>query len=195
MYHHLRLLIDPAGNRIDRFEWQALLKVTPAKLRSLQRIESARFLSQSLDNPDNWRIIVGSLQERSLVIDDGSTNRVQLYVESEHAKQMIEKFLATLGAAPDYRLNANILAVDAGLFIQLVDAAIEATGVDRASLAADVVDTLQANQQLAAAVDNPIEWLSNTIQHVRDGNNDGLRADAGVVLRAVWQVCRNRIVG
>ena len=195
VYHHLHRILDPHSEVLTRFDWMSLLKVTPTKLRSLQQVESARFLSQELStaDKDNWRILLGSLRDRQMLLDDAGSSRVQLYVESEHAKLLIEKFFAGKGTAPDYRLNANILAVDVELMFQLVDAAMTALGCDRDEINLQLANEIRTRNEIEHAIEHPIQWLKYAVAKLKAGNTEASRKDASIVLSLLFRMVKSRV--
>ncbi len=120
MFHHIMLHIDPTKVK-NNYDLMRLLKITPAKLRSLELIRSAKFLNLDLDNKDNWILIFNSLNGKKLETEDKENGKVRIYIDDLHVHRLIERFVVEAGSSIDYTLNKNQLVIKYIEFLQLLD--------------------------------------------------------------------------
>ena len=120
MFHHLTLNVDTELVK-DSYDWMKLLKVTPAKLRSLQITRSAKFLDLNLENENNWKLIFSSLDKKKLETEDKENGKVRIYIDDLHVHRLIERFVVEGGSSVDYTMNKNQLVLKYTEFLYLFD--------------------------------------------------------------------------
>ncbi len=119
MYHQLTLQVK--DNIIkDNYDWMRLLKITPAKLRSLQMIQSAKYISLNLDNKDNWSYLLKALKKKYIEIEDKKKGTIRFYIDDVHVQRFIEKFVVEKGSSIDYTLNRNQVVLKYDMYIKLM---------------------------------------------------------------------------
>lgn len=119
--HQLDLVVDKTKVK-DSFDWMRLLKITPSKYRSLQMTRSAKYLNLELDNEENWKLILNSLEGRTLETEDKENGKVRIYIDDVHVHRLIERFVIEGGSSIDYTLNRNQLVLKYTEFLKLLDA-------------------------------------------------------------------------
>lgn len=141
MYHQLTLLVKDNVIR-DNYDWMKLLKITPAKLRSLQMIQSAKYISLSLDNKDNWTYLLKALKKKNIEIEDKKKGTIRFYVDDVHVQRFIEKFVVEKGSSVDYTLNRNQVVLKYDMYIKLIKKMFKIYELDEK----DIVKTLEKDK-------------------------------------------------
>ena len=120
MFHHLMMNIDTSKVK-NSYDLMRVLKLTPAKLRSLEMIRSAKFLNLDLSNKDNWKLIFEALDGKKLETEDKENGKVRIYIDELHVHRLIERFVVESGSSIDYTLNKNQLVIKYSEFLNLLD--------------------------------------------------------------------------
>ena len=120
MFHHLMLNIDKSKIK-NSYDLMRVLKITPAKLRSLEMTRSAKFLNLDLSNKDNWKLIFDALDGKKLETEDKENGKVRIYIDELHVHRLIERFVVESGSSIDYTLNKNQLIIKYTEFLNLLD--------------------------------------------------------------------------
>lgn len=120
MFHHLMMNIDKSKVK-NSYDLMRVLKLTPAKLRSLEMIRSAKFLNLDLSNKDNWKLIFEALDGKKLETEDKENGKVRIYIDELHVHRLIERFVVESGSSIDYTLNKNQLVIKYSEFLNLLD--------------------------------------------------------------------------
>ena len=120
MFHHLMMNIDKSKVK-NSYDLMRVLKLTPAKLRSLEMIRSAKFLNLDLSNKDNWKLIFEALDGKKLETEDKENGKVRIYIDELHVHRLIERFAVESGSSIDYTLNKNQLVIKYSEFLNLLD--------------------------------------------------------------------------
>jgi hypothetical protein len=120
MFHHLMMNIDKSKVK-NSYDLMRVLKITPAKLRSLEMTRSAKFLNLDLSNKDNWKLIFDALDGKKLETDDKENGKVRIYIDELHVHRLIERFVVESGSSIDYTLNKNQLVIKYSEFLILLD--------------------------------------------------------------------------
>lgn len=120
MFHHILLNLD--GDKVkNSYDLMRLLKITPAKLRSLEMTRSAKFLNLDLSSPDNWKLIFDAIDGKKLETEDKENGKVRIYIDDLHVHRLIERFVVESGSSIDYTLNKNQLVIKYSEFLNLLD--------------------------------------------------------------------------
>jgi hypothetical protein len=98
-----------------------LLKITPAKLRSLEMTRSSKFLNLDLSNPDNWKSIFNAIDGKKLETENKENGKVRIYIDDLHVHRLIERFVVENGSSIDYTLNKNQLVIKYSEFLNLLN--------------------------------------------------------------------------
>ncbi len=120
MFHHILLNIDRQKIK-NSYDLMRLLKITPAKLRSLEMIRSSKFLNLDLSNKDNWKMIFDAIDEKKLETENKENGKVRIYIDDLHVHRLIERFVVENGSSIDYTLNKNQLVIKYSEFLNLLD--------------------------------------------------------------------------
>jgi len=120
MFHHLMMNIDKSKVK-NSYDLMRVLKITPAKLRSLEMTRSAKFLNLDLSNEDNWKLIFEALDGKKLETEDKENGKVRIYIDELHVHRLIERFVVESGSSIDYTLNKNQLVIKYTEFLNLLD--------------------------------------------------------------------------
>jgi hypothetical protein len=120
MFHHLIMNIDKSKVK-NSYELMRVLKITPAKLRSLEMTRSSKFLNLDLSNEDNWKLIFEALEGKKLETEDKENGKVRIYIDELHVHRLIERFAVESGSSIDYTLNKNQLVIKYSEFLNLLD--------------------------------------------------------------------------
>lgn len=120
MFHHLMMNIDKLKVK-NSYDLMRVLKITPAKLRSLETIRSAKFLNLDLSNEDNWKLIFEALDGKKLETENKENGKVRIYIDELHVHRLIERFVVESGSSIDYTLNKNQLVIKYSEFLNLLD--------------------------------------------------------------------------
>ena len=120
MFHHLMMNIDKSKVK-NSYDLMRVLKLTPAKLRSLEMTRSAKFLNLDLSNEDNWKLIFEALDGKKLETEDKENGKVRIYIDELHVHRLIERFVVESGSSIDYTLNKNQLVIKYSEFLNLLD--------------------------------------------------------------------------
>lgn len=120
MFHHLMMNIDKSKVK-NSYDIMRVLKITPAKLRSLEMTRSAKFLNLDLSNEDNWKLIFEALEGKKLETEDKENGKVRIYIDELHVHRLIERFVVESGSSIDYTLNKNQLVIKYTEFLNLLD--------------------------------------------------------------------------
>jgi hypothetical protein len=120
MFHHILLNIDKTKIK-NNYDLMRVLKITPAKLRSLEMTRSAKFLDLNLSNQDNWKLIFNALEGKKLETENKENGKVRIYIDELHVHRLIERFVVESGSSIDYSLNKNQLVIKYNEFLNLLD--------------------------------------------------------------------------
>jgi hypothetical protein len=120
MFHHLMMNIDKLKVK-NSYDLMRVLKITPAKLRSLEMTRSSKFLNLDLSNEDNWKLIFEALEGKKLETEDKENGKVRIYIDELHVHRLIERFAVESGSSIDYTLNKNQLVIKYSEFLNLLD--------------------------------------------------------------------------
>jgi hypothetical protein len=120
MFHQLMMNIDKSKVK-NSYDLMRVLKITPAKLRSLEMTRSAKFLNLDLSNEDNWKLIFEALDGKKLETEDKENGKVRIYIDELHVHRLIERFVVESGSSIDYTLNKNQLVIKYSEFLNLLD--------------------------------------------------------------------------
>jgi hypothetical protein len=120
MFHQLLQNIDKSKIK-NRFDLMRVLKVTPAKLRSLEMTRSAKYLNLDLTDRYNWTQIFNALDGKKLETEDKENGKVRIYIDDLHVHRLIERFVIEGGSSIDYTMNRNQLVIKYTEFLHLLD--------------------------------------------------------------------------
>jgi len=120
IFHHLIFAVDSSKVK-DSYDWMRLLKITPAKYRSLQMTRSAKYLNLDLKNDENWKLILNSIDGKKLETEDKENGKVRIYIDDVHVHRLIERYVVEAGSSIDYTLNKNQLVLKYNELLQLLD--------------------------------------------------------------------------
>lgn len=117
MFHQLTLLCDDSIK--DNYDWMRILKATPAKIRSLQMIQSAKYKDLDTSKKDNWTYFIKSITKKNIEIEDIKKGTIRFYIDDVHAQRLIERFIVEKGSSVDYSLNKNQMILKFDMFSNL----------------------------------------------------------------------------
>ncbi len=120
MFHHILLNINKDKIK-NSYDLMRLLKITPAKLRSLEMTRSSKFLNLDLSNPDNWKSIFNAIDGKKLETENKENGKVRIYIDDLHVHRLIERFVVENGSSIDYTLNKNQLVIKYSEFLNLLN--------------------------------------------------------------------------
>ena len=120
MFHQILMIIDKSKIK-NSYDLMRVLKISPAKLRSLEMTRSAKFLDLDLSNEDNWRLIFNALEGKKLETEDKENGKVRIYIDELHVHRLIERFVVEGGSSIDYTLNKNQLVIKYSEFLKLLE--------------------------------------------------------------------------
>jgi hypothetical protein len=117
MFHQLTLLCDDSIK--DNYDWMRILKATPAKIRSLQMIQSAKYKDLDTSKKENWSYFIKSITKKNIEIEDINKGTIRFYIDDVHAQRLIERFIVEQGSSIDYSLNKNQMILKFDMFSML----------------------------------------------------------------------------
>lgn len=126
MFHHLMLNID---RRIikNNYDLMRLLKITPSKLRSLEALRSAKYLTLDLTDNENKSLILHALEDVKVELENKDNGKVRVNILDLHVYRLIEKVVVENGSSVDYTLNKSQLVLKYTEFLKLIGIVTEYT--------------------------------------------------------------------
>jgi len=131
---------------LGKFDWVRLLKVTPAKLNSMQILSSVKFEKLDDKKAELIEALVRELYKNKIEIFDIDQQRLQVLISDMHVKLFVESYAAENGYAIRYASNPNELIIQYELFLNLLDE-IEDHYKSEVDLRSELVSSLQKENQ------------------------------------------------
>lgn len=117
------------GEDISNFQWQSILKVTPAKLKSLQINASVKFKKLDLNDKVSWIIAAKKIIKSKWEVEDYEKGTVRLFIDDFHVYRFLENYTNQLGSTPDKTLNGTQFIIKHEIFIDILSKISEQTGI------------------------------------------------------------------
>jgi hypothetical protein len=114
---------------ISSFQWQSILKVTPAKLKSLQVNASVKFKKLDINDRVSWIIAAKKIIKSRWEVEDYAKGTVRLFIDDFHVNRFLENFVNQLGSSPDKTLNGTQFIIKHEIFIDLLSMISDQTGI------------------------------------------------------------------
>jgi len=116
------------------YDWMKVLKITPTKLRSLQLIESAKYLNLDLKDNFNWKLLCNAMSKKKIEIEDRKKGTIRFFIDDTHTQRFIEKFVEEKGSGLDYTLNRKQVVLKYEMYQLLMNELIKKFKLSQKSL-------------------------------------------------------------
>lgn len=186
MFHHILLNIDKEKIK-NSYDLMRLLKITPAKLRSLEMTRSAKFLNLDLSNKENWKMIFDSIDGKKLETENKENGKVRIYIDDLHVHRLIERFVVENGSSIDYTLNKNQLVIKYSEFLNLLDSILKKAGKK------PLIEAINKDKS-QLKVKKEFEKLDSVFKDIKDAFKDKTyEVIAESALEAIIKIARKQI--
>ena len=103
------------------YELMQMLRISPAKLRSLRITRSAKFLN-NLDwhNPENQLRIVVALKNAPIADGDIREGKIKVVVSDPHTQNLIERMVEEKKGVLDITFSSRVLVLNARQFLSII---------------------------------------------------------------------------
>ena len=103
------------------YELMQMLRISPAKLRSLRITRSAKFLN-NLDwhNPENQLRIVVALKNAPIADGDIREGKIKVVVSDPHTQNLIERMVEEKKGVLDKTFSSRVLVLNARQFLSII---------------------------------------------------------------------------
>ncbi|MFV0599413.1 MAG: hypothetical protein ACK5M0_06825 [Bacteroidales bacterium] len=118
MFHHI--VENLPRDKRDSFTLMQLLKITPSKLKSLEMIRSAKYLSIEI-NESSITAIIKALEGKNVEVEDKDNGKIRIYIDDNHVFRLIERIIVENGSSVDYKQNNKQLVIKYSEFLKLME--------------------------------------------------------------------------
>lgn len=179
----------------DSRDWIRLLRVTPAKLRSMQLIESVRQRPISLQDKEQWAELAASLESTRIELEDKDNGLVRFYLDDAHMRRFVEEFVVENGSSVDYKMNANQVVLKYPIFEKMINAMRETTGT-RASDTMREISQDSAHREVAREYNSPTAIWTEIGNKIKNKALDDVIGELfKVATSALFRAVRKKVLG
>lgn len=191
----LYYLIDTykkADAELSDFEFSALLRVTPNKLRSMQTIASVRYRNLD-DTPENWELVKKALLKTNIEIEDCKKGTVRFHVSDIHAIRFIQKYAVESKSSDDRTMNPNQVVLKYQVFLKLLTALKENTNISETEMEQKIADD-GSYKKIEKELNSPKNILHDLADRFKNKSLDKIAEEAlNLVTSTILSILKKRI--
>jgi len=180
---------------ISNFQWQSILKVTPAKLKSMQVNASVKFKKLDINDKVSWIIAAKKIIKSRWEVEDFEKGTVRLFIDDFHVSRFLENFVNQLGSSPDKTLNGTQFIIKHEIFIDLLSKISEQTGINYKTFYNEIIK--DKSIKLLKDELHPTKQIFDDVKNILKNESHKLIAQELIKLstKALFDLAKDKVFG